>query len=221
MNTLEAIEARHSVRSYKDIPLEEEKLAKLEEIIARCNEASGLHIQLVRNEPKAFDSMLARYGHFTNVNTYIALIGKKSDKFDELVGYYGEQIVLEAMKLGIHSCWVAGTYKKIPSAFDIKEGEKLAAVISIGYGESEGHNHKSRDIKEVSNVDDNSPEWFVEGVKCALKAPTAINQQKFYLELVGDKVKAKAKFGPHSKKDLGIIKYHFEVGANKDSSIWL
>lgn len=221
MNTIEAIERRHSVRSYKDLPIETEILDKLDELIKRCNEVSGLHFQLVRNEPKAFDSTLARYGSFKNVSNYIALIGKKSKHLDELCGYYGEQIVLEATKLGLNSCWVALTYKKIPSAFIIDKDEKLTVVIAIGYGENEGSIHKSKDAKDISNIDDNSPEWFKEGVRCALLAPTAINQQKFYLERIGDKVKATASFGPHSKMDLGIVKYHFEVGAKKDYSVWM
>ncbi|MEI3552822.1 MAG: nitroreductase family protein [Acutalibacteraceae bacterium] len=43
-----------------------------------CNQESGLHIQLVTNEPKAFDSFMAHYGKFKGVTNYLALIGKKN-----------------------------------------------------------------------------------------------------------------------------------------------
>ena len=41
------------------------------------NRESGLHIQLVRNEPKAFDGLMAHYGKFIGVTNDIAMIGKK------------------------------------------------------------------------------------------------------------------------------------------------
>ena len=51
-------------------------------------------------------------------------------------------------------------------------------------------------------------------------APTAVNQQKFMFILDGNKVKAKAGMGPYAKLDLGIVKYHFEVGAEGGSWSW-
>lgn len=47
-----------------------------------------------------------------------------------------------------------------------------------------------------------------------------MNQQKFKFEREGEKVIAKAGIGFYTKIDLGIAKYHFEVGAKKDKSIW-
>ena len=66
-----------------------------------------------------------------------------------------------------------------------------------------------------------APQWYKHGVACALLAPTAINQQKFKFELrPGNKVTAKAGFGPYSKVDLGIVKYHFEIGAGTENFDW-
>ena len=56
MTQLEAIKARHSVRRYIDKPIEGEKIKTLREAVDRCNAASGLHIQLVVNEPLAFST---------------------------------------------------------------------------------------------------------------------------------------------------------------------
>ena len=55
MDILQAMEQRHSVRQYTPEPLGEEAIATLRQEIERCNKASGLHIQLVLNEPRAFD----------------------------------------------------------------------------------------------------------------------------------------------------------------------
>ena len=61
MNLTEAMKARHSVRQYKNKPLEAEVLLALQAEVAACNQESGLHIQLVTNEPKAFDGFIAHY----------------------------------------------------------------------------------------------------------------------------------------------------------------
>lgn len=99
-------------------------------------------------------------------------------------------------------------------------GEKLTVVIAIGYGKTTGVAHKSKAISAVSNVTANSPEWFKNGVEAALLAPTAMNQQKFTLTLNQNEVTAKAGMGFYAKTDLGIVKYHFEIGANSSEWHW-
>ena len=215
MDIFEAMEKRHSVRQYIEKPLGAEEALALSEEIKLCNEESGLHIQLVKDEPKAFSGFMAHYGKFSGVTNYIALVGPKGPDLDEKCGYYGERLVLKAQELGLNTCWVAMTYSKIPGAFKVEKGEALTVVIALGYGKTEGVPHKSKAPEEVSNVSANSPEWFKNGVRAALLAPTAVNQQKFYFTLENGKVTAKAKTAFYSKIDLGIAKYHFELGAGR------
>ncbi len=215
MDIMEAMRRRHSVRQYKDIPKEPELIAALQEEIDACNIEGDLHFQLVTNEPRAFEGFMAHYGNFKGVSNYIALVGKKSKDLDEKCGYYGERLVLKAQQLGLHTCWVALTYKKIPGAFKIGEGERLTVVISIGHGQNRGLPRKSKTAELVSNVSDSTPDWFRDGVEAALLAPTAVNQQKFYLTYSDGKVTAKAGLGFYAKMDLGIVKYHFEVATGK------
>ena len=213
MDIKEAVEKRHSVRSYEDKQIEPEKAAALEALIEEYNKESGLHIQLVKDEPKAFDSALAHYGRFSGVKNYIALIGKKSENLDELCGYYGEKLVLEAQMMGLNTCWVALTFKKVPEAYSVLPGEKLVLVISLGYGKDQGVPHKSKKPEDVSNVSADTPEWFKAGVDAALLCPTAVNQQKFRFIYENGKVTAKPGVGFYAKVDLGIAKYHFEIGS--------
>ena len=77
MSLMEAMQARHSVRQYRNKPLEPEVLSALQEEIAACNRESGLHIQLVTDEPRAFDGFMAHYGKFRGVTSYIAMVGRK------------------------------------------------------------------------------------------------------------------------------------------------
>lgn len=217
MDLLKAMEERHSVRSYLDKPIEEDLRTKLSEVVESCNLEGDLNIQLVFDEPKAFDSFMAHYGKFDGVKNYVALIGKKGQ--DEKIGYYGEKIVLNAQALGLNTCWVAMTYKKIKTAFKVSEGEKLYCVLALGYGATAGKAHTVKAFDKVAKGV-NLPEWFIKGVNCALLAPTAMNQQKFTFNYADGKVFAKSSFGFYSKIDLGIAKYHFELGAGKDNFTW-
>ena len=220
MELMEAITSRHSVRRYNDKPIEKEKIDELLKEIELCNKEGDLHIQLVTDEPQAFDSFMAHYGHFSGVSNYVAVVGKKGKDFDERCGYYGERVILKAQQLGLNTCWVALTYKKIPGAFEVLKGEKLSCVISLGYGINQGKTRPSKTAEEVSNIGENSPEWFRKGVEAALLAPTAVNQQKFTLAYKDGKVSAKAGLGFYAKVDLGIVKYHFEIGAGKENFSW-
>lgn len=219
MNIIEAIHARHSVRNYIDRPLADDIVARLRALIADYNTASGLNMQLVTGDPDTFDCFWAHYGKFSGVTNYIALIGDPDAA--ELCGYYGEKLVLEAQMMGLNTCWVGLSYKKVPGRYTIAPGEKLHLVIAIGYGTTQGVMHKSKTIDKVSKCHGNMPDWFRAGVEAALLAPTAVNQQKFRFELIGDRVRATTGWGFYSKVDLGIAKLHFEIGSGKPASIWL
>lgn len=220
MDLLEAMEKRHSVRSYTGQKIDGKVKEELQLFINQCNRESGLHMQLVLNEEKAFDGFMAHYGKFSGVRNYIAVIGKKESCLDEKCGYYGEKVVLKAQQLGLNTCWVASTYSRVKSAFHVHAGEKLCLVIAVGYGSTQGTAHKSKERDQVVKTPGDLPDWFVNGVNAALLAPTAMNQQKFTFSLDGNKVAVKAGMGFYTKLDLGIVKYHFEVGAGIENFEW-
>lgn len=221
MTIQEAIKARHSVRSYTAQKIEKEKIDELTSLMEECNQKGKLNIQLILDDAKAFDSRLAHYGKFSGVTTYFAMIGQKSDELDERIGYYGEQLVLRAQMLGLNTCWVVLTYKKNPEVMHIREGEKLRCVITLGYGTTQGRGHKVKPLEKVARAEGEMPEWFRNGAEAALLAPTAINQQKFSFTLKdGNQVVARPGFGFFTQIDLGIVKYHFEVGAGKENFEW-
>jgi len=213
MELMEAMKIRHSVRSYTDKKIEGEVLSELNKVIEKCNQESGLHTQLCTEEPSAFNSFLAHYGSFKNTNNYIVIVGDKKKKLDEISGYFGEKIVLRATQLGLQTCWVALTVSKGKCACKINKGEKIYCVISIGYGENMGVEHKSKTLGSLCNYDLNNPEWFAKGMGAALLAPTAMNQQKFYFTIQNDQVTTTAGKGFYTDMDLGIVKYHFEIGS--------
>ena len=104
MEILDLMKKRHSVRQYLDQKIPEEVRQELEQYTEALNQESGLHIQILYDEPDCFNSFLAHYGHFKNVKNYLALVGKKSfTNLDELCGYYGQKIVLTAQTLGLNT----------------------------------------------------------------------------------------------------------------------
>lgn len=214
MDVMELMKERHSVRQYKDKIIEKEKREILNELILEINNETGLHIQIFYDEPKCFDSMMAHYGKFKGVKNYIALVGKKTDKLQENLGYYGEKIVLKAQELGLNTCWVAMTHGK--SQGKIEKGEKQVCLIALGYGENKGVTHNGKKLQDVCNYKENMPKWFLRGMEAALLAPTALNQQKFKIELLENgSIKAYSGKGFYTKLDLGIVKYHFEIASGK------
>lgn len=215
MTIMEAIKARHSVRSYTEKALPKEIIDALSAEIAACNKEGDLHIQLVHNEPEAFAGMMAHYGKFSGVQNYLAMVGKKSSDLEEKIGYYGERIALKAQMLGLNTCWVALTFSKgtVKKNITVNDDEKMVLVLSLGYGTTQGVQHKSRDFSAVSEVKGEMPDWFKAGVEAALLAPTAMNQQRFQFELDGETVTLKNRGGFYTKIDLGIVKYHFETAS--------
>ena len=218
VDIFQAIEQRHSVRSYIDKKIEKDTELHLRKIIDDVNRESGLHIQLCLNEPLAFGGGVLHYGKFENCNNYIVMAGKEG--VDEKCGYYGEKVVLEAQIAGLNTCWVALTYNKSKVKCDLDRDEKILYVIALGYGTTGGVQHKSKDITKLCECDGDMPEWFRNGMKAAALAPTALNQQKFLFKLRGNTVYAKALAGFYTKVDLGIVKYHFEIGAGKGNFVW-
>jgi hypothetical protein len=218
MTLLEAIEQRHSVRHYLRKPIAEEAVAALRRKIAECNEQGGLHMQLVLNEPKGFSGLFA-YGSFSGVENYVVVACRKSGDIDEAVGYYGEQVVLLAQQLGLGTCWAGLSYRKVDGAFTLADGERVACMIAIGYPDDPGRKLRRKSVEDVSNASAATPDWFRRGVEAALKAPTAINQQKFRFEYSEDGGKptvcASRLFSlvGYTKIDLGIAKLHFEIAS--------
>ena len=224
MELIEAIKARHSVRKYFDKPIERAKVAQLRTEIDRVNEESGLNVQLVVNEPKAFSTGLWKYGQFSGVENYLVMAGPKNKETEEKIGYYGEELVLFAQTIGLNSCWVGLTYKKIPGTFTLRDGDIVHCVIALGYGTTSGVQHPMKPAEQFYESNGLPPEWFRSGMEAALLAPTAVNQQKFKFILhEGNKVESKTSFSMagYTGIDLGIVKYHFEAGAGKDQFEWV
>lgn len=227
MTLLEAIQARHSVRRYERRALPPEVVKALQGEIEFCNWLGMLHIQLVMNEPLAF-SFLPTYGAFSGVEHYLVMAGPKTDNLDYLVGYYGEHLVLRAQQLGLGTCWAGLTYRKVKGAFRLPPGDKVACLISLGYPDGPVRQVPRKTVEQLSNAGPDTPEWFRRGMEAVTLAPSAIHQQKYYFEYLGEKegipqVRARclSSLIGYTKIDLGIAKRHFLIGAMGADFDWV
>ena len=219
MTLMEAIDARHSVRAYLDKPIPQEVREELAAFIRECNKESGLNMIVKFDDPSGFDTRLVHYGVFKNVSNYIVLKGAKGIKtpdFHYACGYFGEKVVLKAQQLGLNTCWTALTFNKKYVKKLVPSSETLCMAIALGYGETQGNPHKGKTMFDVIDVKGGMPEWFVAGVESALKAPTAMNQQKFCFMLEGEEPSVKVRgIGAWSIVDLGIAAYHFDAATGR------
>ena len=152
MTNLEAIKNRHAIRHFDGKPITKQHQIILNNEIKKINKKANMHFQLVINEPLAFSGKKAAICNFTGCVNYLAIVGPNNSALKEKSGYYGEQLILSCIKLGIKSCWVAKTFDRVPSAYKINKGEALALVIALGYTDYEGKQHRSKSFdKVVSN----------------------------------------------------------------------
>ena len=216
MTIQEAIRERHSVRRFTQEPIGPWEVSELNRLIDEVNRESGLHMQLILDDPESFSTLLAHYGRFANANNYIAIVGPRDmPDLDEKAGYYGQKLVLEAQMMGLRTCWAGGSFSRGKCRAELDSGEKIVLVIAIGYGQNDGREHRSKPMEKVCTVpEDEMPVWFRKGVDAALLAPTAINQQKFTISMdAGGNAVITAGRGPFSKVDLGIVKFNFEAAS--------
>lgn len=217
MDMKEAMEKRHMVRKYTDEPLKEDMIKKLNERIEENNKAHNLNMKLMIKEEHAVNALikllLAR-----GVRNYIILAGETSSNLDEKLGYAGADVMLYAQTLGLNTWWVGGTYNR--SVAKYVDNKKVIGIIAVGYGISQGVPHKSKVASEVSNISESSPEWFKNGIKAALLAPTALNKQDFMIKQNGNKVSIECNNGIFTGANVGLIKYHFDLGAGVENFEW-
>lgn len=212
MTELEAIRARHSVRSYTDKRIDKDTIARLTQLIRDVSEEGNLHLQFLENAGGTFSRLFNRVVGLGSAPSAIVCVGPDDETLEERTGYYGEKIVLAAQRMGLNTCWV-GRFHRDRVLADIGPGERLVIVIAVGYGANQGRQHKSKTPGQVSSAPEDRPTWFDFGVEAALLAPTALNQQKFEIRLNADNsVSFLDKGGVLGKIDLGIVKYHFEAG---------
>jgi nitroreductase len=231
MDLLEAINERHSRRTYdgKSLPLE--VAVKLHDIAAEYSKIPGVDIRFINNNGTAFNGLTKSYGIFRGVNDYFLLVRRKDNiKSNIKLGYYGEMLVLRSTQLGFNTCWVGVTFDKKDCPIRLEEDEIVECAITVGkspkyrsFQENLIHfvyHPRTKNVSEMFTSEaDVTPDWFLRGMSAVQRAPSALNRQPahFYYHRDGT-VSADVKEieeQPHNGLDLGIAKLHFEIGSGR------
>lgn len=219
----EAIEIRKSHRNYTGAPLTEEQVSGLETLIEKINSESGLSIKLVQNSSFFKNSFTGVQG----ASSFFAMVGPKKDIYLlERVGYYGEQLILEATAMGLGTCWVSVYASDDNAPCEIDKDETIVMVIAVGevaeeivYDDEFARNRQHRSSRPIDYFYDaigEVPEWFIQGMEAVAKAPSHQNTQPVKFFYKQDKILAYVDGVPAIQNvDLGIAECHFEVATGK------
>ena len=220
MTMKEAIKERHMVRQYTDKAIPADIVELINARIAESNKKYKLALALVVGNSDGIGGM-AKLLLSRTVNNYIVLAGEDTSELDEKLGYCGADLILYAQTLGLNTWWIGGMFNGKGALKNLSnKAVRVNGVIAIGYGRTQGVPHKSKTAAEISEYNGDAPQWFGDGVDALLYAPTALNKQPYVVKGNGNKVSIFAGDGHFSGIDLGIGKYHFEVGAGRENFEW-
>ena len=225
MTMQEAMRERHTVRKYTDRPIPQDIRELLGRRVSDNNRDYGLCINLVCDNSEGLSGM-TKLLFAGGVNHYFVLAGPDTPDLDEKLGYCGADLILYAQTLGLNTWWVGGMYSRKGAEKHVKDrGDshpvRVNGVIAVGFGRTQGRPHKSKTAGEVSAYRGTAPGWFQDGVEALLLAPTALNKQAFQVVGEKDRVAVTCGSGRFAGIDLGIGKYHFELGAGKENFRWV
>ena len=233
MTLQEAINIRTSRRKYIENALEQEQIDHLQGLIDQYNQVGGFRVELVLNNGEAFKGFTRSYGMLNGVNHYFGFIADNNDPHaDEKIGYYGELLVLHATTMGLGTCWIGGTFSKSKTPFKLANDERLACLITVGHVEEtlsskeklihKMTHRKTKLATDMFTSDEPVPDWFLNGMDAAQKAPSAMNKQPVMFTYQEGRVKASVKRETKYLVafDLGIAKLHFELASGGGMWEW-
>jgi len=238
MTLLQAIDVRRSRRKYLPAPIAAQTKEALQALAAEYSlraadsEKSDARIELVFDNPAAFDGLRKTYGMLTGVHSYAGLIANPADKQAvERLGYYGELLMLHAVAMGLGACWVGGSFDRASCPFKLIDCEEIVCTISLGVTNEKnslresliyGVTHrKTKTIDQMIDIDAPAPDWFMRGMEAVQKAPSAVNKQPVTFSLKDGAASASVENpGSMTLLDFGIAKLHFELGAGGGTWEW-
>lgn len=235
------LKSRHSVRSYSTDPIEPAILNKLKAAVTMVNtHEQGMRFQLITDDANPLRNYSRGYGMFENPRNYVAAVVDVATPYAyERAGYFGEQIVIKAVELGLATCFVGGTYNSSSVKAQVRAGEKILFLILFGYPKGKerfasrlmaGLIHlKKKDtvsffepVDKLTVAEKEFPGLDI-GLEAVACAPSAVNRRPVRV-YVGEKDGRRclcAKVGaatPELLIDLGIAKYNFNYATSTECS---
>jgi nitroreductase len=240
MNLLEAIERRVSVRSYDERPVAPQHLERLTTLSRTAGHLTDVRprIELVSGAERTqriISHVIGSYGLvLTPPHLLVGVMPTESAIAQLDLGYVLEQVVLEATRLGLGTCWITGTYdaQSAGDAVGLTTGEVAAAVVALGTPSERGWGrihtgvvrrlaggHKRKPLEEIVFAGRWRKPWspeeadptLVSVLKHARLAPSAHNGQPWRFVVRSDGI-ALALVRP-MPIDAGIVMAHVALAA--------
>lgn len=178
---IEAIEARRSVRAYKDTPVEHEKL----ELLAKCgvlapsamnkqewevrivenkewiDGATAAYLKAVEGTDKAKYMLTPTFKNIFRNGSAVIFVGAPDGVFSgENVGCMAENIMLAATELGLGTCFLGSVQMMFAEpamaeylqSLGFSEGYKLRYALAVGYPD-EAPEAKPRDMSKIKFIE--------------------------------------------------------------------
>ena len=181
MGVIEAIEARRSIRAYKDAPVEREKLQFLAECGVKAPNAMGrqewelrivdskewiddctaAYLKAVEGTGKAKYMQTPTFKNiFRNAPAVIFVAAPEGLFAGENVGCLGENVMLAATELGLGTCFLGSVQmifaepamQEYLQSLSFSEGYKLRYALAVGYPD-EAPEAKVRDLSKIKFVE--------------------------------------------------------------------
>lgn len=232
MEELEILKKRKSVRSYSSSPISESLQHALRSEATFINShESGLSFRPVFGDGSPLRGAGRNYGMFRGVDNYLAVVVDPSfpDTL-ERAGYFSEQWIIEALKKGIETCYVGGTFSASHVDTLVEVYEAVPFIIAFGYPDisrtplaaklalSVMH-RKHRTPRDFFDGTDNEYEeacgnipWLQTALEAVACAPSALNKQPVRLHAVnradGWTVSAHTLNPNKDAIELGIAKFN-------------
>ena len=152
MDVFDAIRKRRSVRSYQDRPVEKEKLEKVLEAARLAPSAKNRQewrFIVVTDEEKIKMLVDACKGQRFVGEAPVVIAGLADPSVSRWykvdIGIAMEHMALEAVELGLGTCWIGAFYpEKVKEILDIPDEKEVVALLTLGYPKDEGERITSR-----------------------------------------------------------------------------
>jgi len=210
-------------------------MARLNALCAEFKPFPGVRAAVVTRSPEeVFRGAIGQYGKIKGPPAFVAFLGELNDpRSQEKSGYLGEGIVLEAVSLGLATCWVGGFFRPEVAAALAGAGknERVLAVTPIGYASEEwsleerimtgfGRSSRRKPLSElVTGLPEGKwPTWVKAALEAARLAPSAVNRQpwRFFVKPQSITVSVdnlRDTYNLSKRLDCGIAMLHVEVAA--------
>jgi len=167
MKVMSCIKNRFSVRKFLDKPIEQEKIDILLEAArlapSASNKQTWTFIVIKDEEKRKKLSAICKGQKFvseapitiaicmTNLD-YVMTCGMNAPIIDGAIA--GEHIVLQAVELGLGSCWIGAFYHdQMTELINLPEGYVIVGLLPIGYPAVSKHKRNLKSIAEIFAYD--------------------------------------------------------------------